>query len=59
MPLGIKCIFLPKDKFKSSKDEKIFKIVSVLVFLVLMSTFVLPTLLSSNVEGDTREEIQV
>ena len=53
-PLVLNVFFLPKDKFKSSKDEKIFKIVSVLVFLVLMSTFVLPTLLSSNVEGDTR-----
>lgn len=53
-PLVLNVLFLPKDKFKSSKDEKIFKLVSVLVFLVLMSTFVLPTLLSSSVEGDAR-----
>lgn len=53
-PLILNVFLLPKDKFKSPKDEKIFKIVSVLVFLVLMSTFVLPTLLNSNVEGDAR-----
>lgn len=53
-PLILNVLLMPRSKFKSSRDERIFKTISVLVFLLAMSTFVLPTLISPDAGGDAR-----
>ncbi len=53
-PLVLMPLLLSKDKFDNKKQMKYFKIGLVLIFIVLISTFVLPTLLSPSVQGDVR-----
>lgn len=53
-PLVLCVLFLSPEKFYSKKDQYIFKASVIFCFLLLMSTFVLPTLLAPSVEGDTR-----
>ena len=54
IPLILGILFLPKDKFHSVKERRIFSVLVIFVFVAMMFTFVLPTLISSNVEGDAR-----
>lgn len=54
IPLLLAALFLPESKFSSKKQRKIFRIVIVVVFLAMMSTFVLPAVFSSNRAGDSR-----
>ncbi len=53
-PLLLGSLFMPSTKFYSSKDHYIFKGGIILCFLLLMSTFVLPTLLSPPQVADVR-----
>lgn len=53
-PLILCVFFLPASKFKSRKDKILFKGLAAVAFLGMMSTFVLPTLLSPKQEGDIR-----
>ncbi|MGI6094981.1 MAG: DUF2142 domain-containing protein [Lachnospiraceae bacterium] len=53
-PILLLGLFLPKTKFSSKKEMWIFKGVICLLFIGLMSTFVLPTLLAPPSTGDTR-----
>lgn len=53
-PLLLNVFFLPKDKFRSSRDERLFKVGVLLVCLALMSTFIFPTLLNPSSGGDAR-----
>lgn len=50
-PLLLLPVFILNNK---TKNKKIINICLVLIFLVLMSSFVLPTVLSANVSGDSR-----
>ena len=45
---------LPSKKFYSLKDKYIFKGIIIICFLLLMSTFILPTLTNPTVGGDVR-----
>ncbi len=47
-------LFLPKEKFETSKKCYIFKAGICLIFLLCISSFLLPTVTSSNIEGDPR-----
>ena len=53
-PLILLVLFIPKDRFVSSLQSKKFKFGIIFIFLLLVSTFVLPTLTSPNVVGDLR-----
>lgn len=59
IPIIILLLFLPKEKFYNSRNEKMFKMGIVIIFLLIMSTFVLPALVNTisgnlNYGGDTR-----
>ena len=54
-PLLMLPIIINRKKY-DKKDYKMVIIVSIILFLLLMSTFVLPTILSNNVAGDSRME---
>ena len=54
IPLILMGMFLPHRIFKDKRQEKIMKTGIIVVFLALMSTFVLPALLSPSTEGDLR-----
>lgn len=53
-PLLLGGLFINKNKFYSDKDRKWFRFSVVLVFAVLMATFVLPVLISPAAVGDLR-----
>ena len=53
-PLLLTGFFVPKNKFESKKNMYVFKTFILIGVLVLLSTFVLPTLISPNVSGDVR-----
>ena len=53
-PLILCALLLPSSKFKSQKDAYISKGLIILVFLMLMSTFVMPTVSSPSSGGDGR-----
>lgn len=53
-PLLLCAFFMPSSKFNSPKDKRIFKGTILLVFLALMFSFVLPTLLNPPVVADIR-----
>lgn len=55
-PLFLLPLILFKDKLKDKKERNNIYALLTLLFLVFMSTFVLPALLSSNVSGDSRIE---
>ncbi len=50
VPLLLLLCFLPKEKFKSKVQRKFFVLTIILIFLIMMSSFVLPAL--SNVVGN-------
>lgn len=54
IPLILLGMFLPHRCFKNKKTERIMKAGIIVVFLALMSTFVLPALISPSQEGDLR-----
>lgn len=54
IPLVLMGMFLPHRIFKDKRQEKIMKAGIIAVFLVLMSTFVLPAIISPSTEGDLR-----
>lgn len=53
-PLILLPLVFKNDKFQDNKQKYKFKIALVFLTLVLLSTFVLPTLLSPSVAGDSR-----
>ena len=53
-PLILGVLILPANKYKSKKDKICFDILICVCFMLLMSTFVLPTLLSPPALGDSR-----
>lgn len=54
-PLMLCVLLLPKDKFRTIKEQWQFRMAVILCGILLLSTFVLPTLLSSSgVQGDLR-----
>lgn len=53
-PLILLPVLLPHEKFINKKHEKKFKIGIVMIFIVLMSSFVLPAILSPSQAGDVR-----
>lgn len=53
-PLIIIAAFLPKSKFNSLKGCYLYRTVIILLFLGMMSTFVLPALMSEGMDGDPR-----
>lgn len=54
IPLILITLFLPGNKFRSVKERNICKGIVIFSFLAMMSTFVLPTVLKDNIEGDVR-----
>lgn len=54
IPLILMGMLLPHRIFKDKRQEKIMKAGIILVFLALMSTFVLPAIISPSTEGDLR-----
>ena len=53
-PLIFLMLLLPKKKFKDDKQHRNFKIGLLLIGILLLSTFILPTLTSADVVGDLR-----
>ena len=53
-PLLLGLIFMPETKFYNSKDKYVFKGSIIVCFVLLMSTFVIPTLLNPAKETDIR-----
>lgn len=54
IPLILLGVFLPHRIFKDKKQERIMKAGVLLVLLALLSTFVLPAIISPSAEGDLR-----
>ena len=53
VPLMLFLCFLPKEKFENTRQKVMFKLSIVIVFLVMMSTFVLPALTNATSGTDT------
>lgn len=53
-PLVLTGLMIPASKFKNKKEKWLVRIGIIFVFLALMSSFVLPSLLSPSSYGDTR-----
>ncbi len=53
-PLVLLFFLIPKECFKSVKKRRLMSVGVILLFLLLMSTFVLPQLISPSTSGDTR-----
>ena len=47
-------LLLPAEKFNSSKNRKIFKVFVIITLLLMVSTFILPTVTSPTSTGDMR-----
>jgi len=54
IPLILLLLFIPKDRFKVNKTKKIFKSGIIIIFILMMSTFILPTVTSTSSLGDLR-----
>lgn len=55
IPLIALFLFIPKDKFNTKKEMYVMKSIIILVVLMMLSTFVLPALISpSDLGGDSR-----
>ncbi len=54
IPLILLGVFLPHRIFKDKKQERIMKAGVIVVLLAILSTFVLPALISPSAEGDLR-----
>lgn len=54
VPLILLLLFIPKEKFKNVRQKKYFKVGVLLIFVLIMSTFVLPTVTETNTIGDIR-----
>ncbi len=54
IPLVLLGLLIPSSRFKDKKTEKIMKAGIVVVFMALMSTFVLPAIISPSPVGDDR-----
>ena len=54
IPIILLALFIPKENFINDKQRKYFKIGIILIFLMIMITFVLPTLTESDSMGDFR-----
>lgn len=54
IPMLLLALFIPKNKFASSKEQYVFKGLIVLFFLGMLSTFALEPLLNANQAGDAR-----
>lgn len=54
IPLILLGLMIPHKVFKDKKTEKIMKIGILVFFVIMMSTFVLPALISPSTEGDLR-----
>ena len=52
-PLLLIFLFVPKEKFRSKKERIYLKVGVVVLCLLMLSTFVLPTI-TNNIEGDSR-----
>ncbi len=53
-PIVLLFFLIPDERFKNKKQKYWMRIGVVLLFLALMSTFVLPELISPDISGDTR-----
>ena len=53
-PLILLALFIPKEGFKNKRQAKMFHYGCILAFILAMSTFVLPVLISTPMEGDIR-----
>lgn len=54
VPLLLAGLFLPNTKFRSKKERNIFKGVIIMVFFMMLSTFILPTLMNPSIKDDSR-----
>lgn len=54
IPLILLGVFIPHRAFKDKKQERIMKAGMIVVLLAILSTFVLPALISPSAEGDLR-----
>lgn len=55
-PLLLLLLLIPKEKFNSKKTSSMIKVGIIILFLVMMSSFVLPVLLGQMSAGDSRIE---
>ena len=53
-PVALLGMFIPSEKYKSKTKRNILKIITIITFLVLMSSFVIPQMLNPNVMEDAR-----
>lgn len=53
-PMALSAFAIPADNFKSKKQKWLVRAIAVVTFLILMSSFVLPTILNPSSHGDTR-----
>lgn len=54
IPLILLLLFIPKEKFSNKTQNKFFKVGVILIFIFILSTFVLPTVTETNSIGDIR-----
>ena len=53
-PFLLLILLMPKEKFQSNQQRQIFKFIIIILFLVTISTFVLPILFNINANSDIR-----
>lgn len=53
-PLVLLGLLIPKDKFENKKQIRLFKIIVVATFMLLMATFVLPQIMNPSGQSDSR-----
>lgn len=54
IPLILLCLLIPKDNFLNDKQRKNFKIGVILIFIMIVITFVVPAVTTSDAIGDFR-----
>lgn len=53
-PLVLSCLLIGSNKFKSAKSLRRFRLLVLLIFLLLIATFLLPMIINSPGSGDSR-----
>lgn len=54
IPLILLILFIPRDRFENNKQNNVFKTGAILIFLLLVFTFVFPTVTQTSSLGDLR-----
>ena len=53
-PIVLLALLIPKEKFQNQKQSKVIKIAGIIIFLLLMASFVVPQLIAPEMKTDIR-----